>query len=533
MSGINFLLTIKFVVLFLLLNFYSGFSQDSFLDLDFGINGIVIPGIEAANSGFWSISLQQDKKIILTGWAYEFNNSPSDISVIRLNQFGRVDTTFFRNGLFSIGDGTWEDSYASAIQNDGKILIGGRFYNGTSWDFIVIRFNENGTIDSSFGINGIFINDFFGKDDRLFSLDIQPDGKIVACGFAENFDWDFAIVRLNPDGNLDSTFGDNGSKVINIGSYNDVAFSIKVQDDGKIITCGWTYILGSWDFALVRLNSDGSLDNSFGLNGIVTTDYHHQYNTSHSVTIQSDGKYVAAGYISPESGNDDILLIRYNTDGTIDKSFGQDGFAISDYKNADDFAWVIKSDQNDKLLVGGLVTINNQKSVIIRKYNPNGEVDYSFCDNGIFTFQFTGEEEEIRDLVIQPDGKILAAGYFNQQGSNKAFVLRLDNPYRELYINSNFLLNNYPNPFNNSTNISYIVPLSSLTEKSNPIYVQLKVYDLLGNEIETLVDDIQEPGLYNVTFPINGSTSGLSSGIYFYRLELEGKFETRKMVYIR
>lgn len=305
----------------------------SIFDLDFGNDGFVVSKIDSIkNLGFWSISIQENNKIIAAGWAYSNEDSPSDITLFRYYDNGQIDRYFNHDGLFSVGEFTWEDAYASTIQSDGKILVAGRYFSGRSWDFLLIRFNEDGSLDSTFAQKGYTTKDF-GKDDRAFSIDVQIDGKILICGFAENLNWDFAISRFNPDGSIDSTFGERGSTIINIGSYNDVAFSIKAQQDGKIIVCGWTYIFGSWDFALVRLNPDGSLDNTFGSNGIVTTDYNHLYNTSHSVAIQSNGKYIVAGYTEkPGSSDTDILIIRYNTDGSIDHSFGNNGLTLIDYK---------------------------------------------------------------------------------------------------------------------------------------------------------------------------------------------------------
>ncbi|WP_041294067.1 T9SS type A sorting domain-containing protein [Ignavibacterium album] len=506
----------------------------SIFDSNFGINGIAIPQIRASNVGLWSLSLQKDKKIVAAGWAYTDEESPSDISVVRLFEDGEQDTSFNSSGLFSIGNGTWEDAYATAIQSDGKILIGGRHFRLTNWDFIIFRLNEDGTLDSSFGTNGFFIKDFFGKDDRLFSMDIQSDGKIVACGFAEKFNWDFAIIRLNSDGKIDSTFGNNGSKVINIGSYNDVAFSIKAQNDGKIIICGWTYIFGSWDFALVRLNSDGSLDNSFGSTGIVTTDYHHLYNTAHSVAIQSDGKYILAGYtFKPGFPDYDVMLVRYNYDGTVDKSFGDNGIVLADYDNADDFAWVVKTDSYDKILVGGIKTIDGLKNLLVARFNSDGSPDISFGKKGSFDFNFFGFDEEVRDLLIQPDGKILLTGYYSDRKTQKAFVVRLDNPYNSINNKPEILLNNFPNPFNSSTKISYIIPTNLVSDGLIYSPVTIKVYDLLGREIETLVDGFQEPGYYEVQFPSNKESENLSSGIYFYRIDINGISQTKKMLLVR
>ncbi|WP_337866378.1 T9SS type A sorting domain-containing protein [Ignavibacterium sp.] len=521
--------------LFLLIFYLSSnlFFAQSFFDAGFGKNGIVFPEINAQVNGAWSLSLQKDNKIILTGWAYSDEESPSDISLVRLFENGETDSSFNPDGLFSIGSSTWEDALASAVQEDGKILIAGRYYNGRSWDFLIVRFNEDGSIDSSFRHRGYITKDF-GKDDRAFDIAVQNDGKILVCGFAERFNWDFAVSRFNQDGSIDTTFGEKGSLLLNIGTYNDVAFSIKVQKDKKIIVCGWTYIFGSWDFAIVRLNPDGSLDKTFGSTGIVTTDYYSQYNTAHSVAIRSDGKYVAAGYTEKLGYSDtDIMLVRYNTDGTIDHSFGDNGIVLADYENADDFAWVVKFDKYDKLVVGGNTTINNSKILQVARFNSDGSPDISFGENGILVTQIAGFDEECRDLLIQSDGKILLTGYYTDRESTKTFVIRLTNPYN--YINSTpeILSNNFPNPFNSSTKIIYTIPEYLISENQRVVHVMIKVYDLLGREIETLVDDDQEPGIYEVIFASQNNSIELSSGIYFYRIQVGSISFVKKMMLIR
>lgn len=531
MRTIKLIGLISLILLFISI-FINPIHAQSIFDLEFGHNGIVIPNIQSTISGSRSVSIQSDNKIIIAGWAYSDDETPSNILISRFYENGQPDITFNSTGLFSIGNSTWEDAYASTIQSDGKILVAGRYYNGSSWDFLLIRFNQDGSLDSTFAQKGYTTKDF-GKDDRAFSIDVQIDGKILICGFAEGTNWDFAISRFNSDGSIDSTFGERGSTILNIGSYNDVAFSIKAQQDGKIIVCGWTYIFGSWDFALIRLNPDGNLDNTFGSNGIVTTDYNHLYNTSHSVAIQSNGKYVVAGYTEkPGSSDTDILIIRYNTDGSIDRSFGNNGLVLIDYNNADDFAWVIKVDEYDKLVVGGNATINGSKILQIDRINSDGSPDISFGENGIFITQILGFDEECRDLLIQPDGKILLTGYFTDGSNTKAFIIRLVNPFNSINSKPEILSNNFPNPFNTSTKITYVIP-TNLAEDKKFLSVNIKVYDMLGREIETLVNDFQEPGLYQVEFPSTKKLPELSSGIYFYRIDINGISDVKKMLLVR
>jgi uncharacterized delta-60 repeat protein len=227
------------------------------------------------------------------------------------------------------------------------------------------------------------------------------------------------------------------------------------------------------------------------------------------------------------------MLVRYNSNGSIDRTFGKDGIVLLDNKFADDFAWVVKTDNFDKILVAGYSSKMGSKKLLASRLNSNGSTDISFGENGIFLYEISGYDEEIRDLLVQPDGKIILAGYFTNQLTKKGFVLKLNNPYRKIDKNPDILLNNFPNPFSKQTKISYIVKTDFASSNKIYLHVKLKVYDLLGREIETLVDDFKEPGYYEVIFPQNSIIENLSNGIYFYRIEINGISKTNKMILVR
>lgn len=147
--------------------------------------------------------------------------------------------------------------------------------------------------------------------------------------------------------------------------------------------------------------------------------------------------------------------------------------------------------------------------------------------------QIFGIEEECRDLCIQPDGKILLTGYVTDGEFLRGFLIRLENPYKTINNKKEFLSYNFPNPFNSSTKIYYFIPHYLIKQNESQVKVNIKVYDILGREIETLFDGFQQLGQYEVEFPSTKSIKELSSGVYVYRIEIDGYIQAKKMIFLR
>lgn len=192
----------------------------------------------------------------------------------------------------------------------------------------MVRYNTDGSLDNTFGNGGIVITNYGNFNNEINSLAIQPDGKIVGSGIIiNNFgsNYHFILIRYNPDGSLDDTFRSNGiASVLNNHGYT--GHTVLLQNDGKIVLGGNCYN-GSLHFALVRFNADGSLDNTFGTNGFVIT-FRSQSSWQSNAVMQNDGKIVMAGFTQTDSGYN-FCLIRYNTDGNLDYSFGTDGVVVT------------------------------------------------------------------------------------------------------------------------------------------------------------------------------------------------------------
>ena len=284
------------------------YNTDGSLDTTFSGDGKVITDFGGDDGGN-SVVMQADGKILVVGSTY--NGSSSDIALARYNTDGTLDTNFSDDGKATTNFGS---GHCVVMQGDGKILVAGSESNDSGNDFALARYNSDGSLDTTFSGDGKVTTDFGEGDDHGYSVVMQPDGKIIVAGFDFNYSGDFVLARYNADGTLDTTFSDDGKVVTDFGG-DDYGFSVVMQPDGKIIVAG----LRSFDFAVARYNSDGTLDTTFSGDGKVTTDF-GGYDGGYSVVIQADGKIVVAGSsgFSNFISSADFALARFNSDGSLD-----------------------------------------------------------------------------------------------------------------------------------------------------------------------------------------------------------------------
>ena len=339
------------------------YNSDGSLDTSFNGSGKVTTRIGQLDDEAFSVAIQADGKIVVAGFSY--NGSNYDFAVARYNSDGSLDTSFNGTGKVTTPIGSDDDTgYAVAIQGDSKIVVSGRSWIGSGFAFALVRYNSNGSLDTSFNGTGKVTTDIGGNDDSGFSMAIQGDGKILVAGYSYNgSNEDFAVVRYNSNGSLDTSFNGTGKVTTPIGIGGDLGLGMAIQNDGKIVVAGYSSEINA-DFAVVRYNSDGSLDTSFNGTGKVTTPIGGGNDAGYSVAIQADGKIVVAGY--SYAANADFAVVRYNTDGSLDTSFNGTGKVTTPIGTGDDFGYSVAIDGNDKIVVTGQSHIGSFDVAVVR-----------------------------------------------------------------------------------------------------------------------------------------------------------------------
>jgi|26BtaG_2_1085354.scaffolds.fasta_scaffold00078_6 uncharacterized delta-60 repeat protein len=337
------------------------YNTDGTLDNSFGNSGTLIIPVGSARSYARNIALQDDGKIVIA--AYTYDDISSDFALVRLEPFGALDDSFGNNGI-SIADGGGQEVLdAMTILDDGKILLAGNNH----YDFLMAKFNSDGSLDTGFGVNGWVTTHFDASDSQVKDVIYQDDGKILLGGyFIDNSSgrYGIAAARLHEDGTLDETFGTSGKVSLNIGNYDDYAVAIEVQSDGKIILGGYTGAdsnFGKHDFAAIRLNIDGSLDDSYGNGGIVITRVIDEgQNYVEEMLIQPDDKIILVGFAALNSDSN-LAMLRLDTMGNVDLTFGNEGKVLTDIDGREDFGKAITLQPDNKIILTGFS--NNNEAV--------------------------------------------------------------------------------------------------------------------------------------------------------------------------
>jgi uncharacterized delta-60 repeat protein len=458
------------------------YTSNGALDNTFGSGGIKLfdpPGnaCDPVNSicggeVFRGVTVQSDGKIVATGSWGSYATFPStsgsigsSLMTARFNADGSLDTTFNAAGapgysLTKLSRGWYTDiGFSVKVQPDGKIISLG--YSDQSDDypavgspawfdqnFLFVRLNADGTRDSSYGTPrtlrtgvvtppGVVVIDLSSDGttyDNGYSLVLDSAGRAVGAGLrtdqATNSQSYIGAVRLNTNGSVDYTFGpdkdNNGTPdgyfyTQMLGGSRDTTGGVAVQTDGKVVLAGGTDIGGGKsNFALVRHNTNGSLDTSFGGTGLVKAGTALDNNGANAVAIQTDGKIVATGGSYGSSGTPTVTTMRFNSNGALDGTFGSGGIVQTSLGSNANVAYAIAIQSDGKILVGGSVSdaASNWDFYLIR-YNSNGTLDTGFNGSGYLRMDIGRNQnyDEIHAILVQPDGKIVIGGFSNSGAS--------------------------------------------------------------------------------------------------------------------
>ncbi|MCZ2247168.1 MAG: T9SS type A sorting domain-containing protein [Bacteroidia bacterium] len=505
-----------FKYILLLLSTSASFAQiDGQIDSTFGINGVAFSNFSMGASGT-SIGIDNQQNIFAVGQISTSNQY--DFAAVKFNNQGIIDTTFATNGKFTVGFGIDDFCNSIAIQTDDKIIMGGYSSN---WDgfninsfftqFSLIRILNNGTVDSTFGFNGKFELDMNPIDCGAVAIALQSDGKIIAVGKYNNgSSLQVIAIRITTNGMLDTNFANNGIFRTQIDTLvkDDETTCCVIQPDNKIVIGCYTndQPLQGKVFGLIRLTENGFIDLNFGISGFVKTDiplFANDY--PKSVKVQSDGKILLAG----ATQNSKVMVIcRYNADGTLDNSFGNQGIDTLNISSGKDLIRDFLVLEDNKII---LVGESNNNACILR-LNQFGKIDSTFNGTGINTYG-NSANEGFYNVHLMSSNKIVTAAY--AKDSNQLFQLSVASYNSILFNGINTSESNleylaiYPNP---STQIIKFINLAS-----NSI---IMLTDLTGKMIlQSKINSNQELDVGN-----------LSSGIYFIKAQSLKGLQTVKFI---
>jgi uncharacterized delta-60 repeat protein len=358
---------------------------------------------------------------------------------------GALDQTFGAGGMavnyFPGRDALVE---AVAIQPDGKIVAAGFLEPDTTlipYELVLARYNPNGSLDLSFGANGMVTDEHFAG----FGVAIQPDGKLVVAGMsnASGPVSLFALARFNSDGSPDTSFGSDGKVLTDFGGVpitgaNGVAFTPLILPNGKIVAGGTVSKAdGKEAIALVRYTPEGSLDTSFGTGGKISTDFSYQNAAARTFCMQVDRKIVASGgvgidpvtwadFFQPDDPTENFAVARFNPDGSSDPAFGNGGLVTVDIFGYTDGAFALDIQPSGKMVAGGVAlrsTARETADFALIRLNPDGSLDTGFGTNGKVTVDYNLYADMVFAVLTQPDGKIIAVGRARMSPFSRRFAL--------------------------------------------------------------------------------------------------------------
>lgn len=435
------------------------FTTNGVLDSSFGSNGIVLtyvsypPFLYSVTAIAHQVVLQpgNPQKLVVAGEA-NLNNNAEGFAVVRYNMNGSLDTTFGNGGIVTnifppVSAPTTSYGEGVVVQTGPPttITVGGYNYSGgENYYFCLARLTTNGTYDTTFGTNGFvtlaFTNGSIGLFEAEAFAETTQAGKVLLAGLmtnpSEQFIDDLSAVRFNANGTVDTIYGTQGSAAPGGSDLPAQARALALQPDGKVLVAGGAtsilpavlglnpYIAYTNNFSMVRYNADGSQDASFGSNGQVFITLTSGTNAQgNAVQIQPDGKAVVAGGAPPSIGSNlCFTLVRCATNGSLDGSFGHGGEVVTQIGSSNSSAEALLLQPDNKILSAGYAMSGTNTIFALARYLTNGALDSTFGGSGMVTPGLSSGNDEVFALVLQPDGKIVAAG-FGQDGLNSDFAL--------------------------------------------------------------------------------------------------------------
>ncbi len=391
-------------------------------------SGTLITPIGPRHDRASAMVVQPDGKVLVAGICLDVG-----LCAARYTPDGALDASFGGTGklpqVFVPNAANFAPSLA--LLPSGKFLLAGTCSDLGDNDFCVLRFNVDGSVDSTFGSGGATITPIGSIDDRPRAMLIQPDGKIVVAGTCNNgVNSDFCAARYLASGALDASFGSGGKVVTAFSVRDDVVNAALLQPDGKLVLAGSCNNGTTDDVCALRYEINGTLDASFGVSGKLTTVVGSGYSEARALALQPDGKLLVAATCLTGS-KVDFCTLRYNANGTLDTSFGSGGTLVTSVGTGSDYVTTMMLQPDGKLLLAGNCAVSQFDFCAVRT-TAAGALDATFGTGGkLITAISNGatpatSNDFLTAMALQPDGKLLLTGYCRSGSFDKFCVTRYD-----------------------------------------------------------------------------------------------------------
>lgn len=392
-------------------------------------SGKLITAVGPRNDRASAMAVQPDGRVLVAGFCQDIA-----LCAARYNTDGTLDPSFGGNGKLPqvfVPNAT-NITPSLALLPSGKFLLAGTCVDLGDNDFCVFRFNADGSIDNTFASSGSVITPLGSADDRARAMLTQPDGKIVVVGTCNNgIDSDFCAARYLPNGTLDISFGSGGKVVTAFSNRDDVVNAMALQPDGKLVLAGSCNNGTTDDVCALRYEINGTLDASFGSGGKLVMVVGSGYSGASAIALQSDGKLLFAAQCVSGS-KIDFCTLRYNANGTLDTSFGSGGIRVTSIGTGNDYVTATTLQSDDKLILAGHCAVSGQLDFCAVRFTAAGALDATFGTGGKLTTAISNgatpatSNDMLAAIALQPDGKLLLAGYCRSGSFDKFCVARYD-----------------------------------------------------------------------------------------------------------
>jgi uncharacterized delta-60 repeat protein len=513
----------KKITLFVAIAF-SGFTisaQNGVLYASFNSTGKINSSNETANS----ICVDKDMKTLVLG--HDRSSSTKNIFLTRYNSNGTLDNSFGSAGQFSF-DINSDYDYGRCVKalSNGKYLICGQNSAGAYFRAFVLRVNNNGTIDNTFGNNGVLIINPNNFNCDAWAMEVAPSGSIFLAGYMTvSTVLKSAVWKVTPNGTLDNRFGQIGGIYISTNSYNERLFGIDIDmSNNRIAVAGISNNITTPEGLICLVDTNGNSINSFNGNCIKKIVYNGNPTNLYDVCLKSNEVVVNGNYISSNS-NQKALLVSCLLTGALNTSFASNGYFDDASADLSGFQQILKDCKGD-LYLGGFILYNGYKSSYIAKFKANGSLDNAFASSGLFISRYNLDADEIIEgIAMYGDSAIIAGGRINIGGSGN-----VESGIMRVKYNSCSNSSSIDDLIKNNNNSPILVLYPNPLKLNDVLNIQTDLigridYAIYSSDGKLIANSSLENGETEIS-----ETSGLAAGVY--HMVLQNALLTKRLRFV-